>query len=82
MIALAGIGFIELLVIGGIFLLLLIVAGVILVVVLQRQSGRSARRDLGEPTAREILDRRLARGEIDEQEYDRLRTRLHEAKES
>lgn len=78
----AGIGFIELLVIGGIFLLLLIIAGVILVVLLQRQSGRSARRDSGEPTAREILDRRLARGEIDEQEYGRLRARLEEVQES
>jgi len=51
--------------------ILLIAAVIWLVVILSRQ-GRSS----GEPSAREILDRRYARGEIDKETYDRMKHEL------
>ena len=61
----AGMAFMSLFWIGVIALL---VWGVLTVA---RGSGRA-----DSPSPREILDRRLARGEIDETQYERLRTTL------
>lgn len=66
---------------GWLFLALLIVGLVVLVVVLVRLlSGRGPRPDDARPSgrsrAREVLDERYARGEIDDTEYDERRRRL------
>ncbi|HLS25358.1 MAG TPA: SHOCT domain-containing protein [Beutenbergiaceae bacterium] len=65
------------------FLALLIVGLVVLVVVLVRLlSGRGQRHDDARPTgrgrAREVLDERYARGEIDHVEYEERRRRLND----
>lgn len=50
----------------------LLVAVVVLGVRWLRPDGRSGSREGGErPTAKEILEERFARGEIDEEEFDR-----------
>jgi putative membrane protein len=72
-----GIGILELLIIGGGLLLLLIVAVVVIALLFGRKSSATvARGNAPEASARQILDERLARGEIDADEYDRLRERL------
>ena len=56
---------------GGLFWLVVVVAVVILVV---RYAGdRQATSPVQDASARELLDRRLARGEIDVEEYERRR---------
>ena len=71
------IGRVELVLVVGILLLSLVIAGVIALALLLRQSRNHSRQGNSEqPTVRQILDERLARGEIDEQEYDRLRARI------
>lgn len=68
-------------------LLLVIIAVVVVIVVIATAAARRAQplattpQPAGpvpphEPTPREILDRRLAAGEIDTDEYGRLRSRL------
>lgn len=52
--------------------ILVIVAVVWLVIAVSRQD-RSSR----EPSPREILDRRYARGEIDQETYERMRSELN-----
>jgi len=68
-----GFGFVGMLFFGGI-LLALAVGGMIVVfryVTAARPSGGQR-----QPAARQILDDRLARGEIDAQEYDRIRAQI------
>lgn len=71
---------------GWLFLALLIVGLVVLVVVLVRLlSARGQRPDdspSGHSRAREVLDERYARGEIDDTEYDERRRRLDDAPET
>jgi len=62
-----GFGFLVLLLIGGVLLLPLL--------------GGASRNILGlgnsrQPTARQVLDERLARGEISAEEYETLRARI------
>jgi len=66
---------------GWFFLALMVVGLVVLVVVLVRLlSGRGQRPNgaslPGRSRAREVLDERYARGEIDDTEYDERRRRL------
>lgn len=65
---------------GWLFLAILVVGAVLLVVVLIRiLSRRDHRRDhpqSGRSRARDVLDERYARGEIDAAEYDERRQRL------
>ncbi|WP_232524367.1 SHOCT domain-containing protein [Nocardiopsis gilva] len=61
----------------GLALLVLIVLGIVLTA--RRLSGGShwtEVRRLPEESPRQVLDRRLAAGEIDEEEYQRLRARI------
>lgn len=68
-----GFGFLGMIVLWGAFLALLIGGGVLLF----RQTGQSAvARGPAVPAARRILDERLARGEIDPEEYSALRTQI------
>lgn len=65
---------------GWLFLVLLVVGVVVLVVALVRSSSGGARvqRPMGRSRAREILDERYARGEIDATEYEERVERLGE----
>ena len=67
---------------GSVMMVLLIVLVVVAIVWLVRwseASGASSRSEAsGDGSPREILDRRLASGEIDEDEYRRLRATLSE----
>ncbi len=68
-----GFGFLVLLFLGGVLLVpLLGGAGLV-----SRQDG-SALRFGGQrqPTARQVLDERFARGEIDREEYETIRARI------
>lgn len=71
---------------GWLLLALLIVGLVVLVVVLVRlligRAERSDARPSGHSRAREVLDERYARGEIDDTEYDERRRRLDDAAET
>jgi uncharacterized membrane protein len=68
-----GFGFLSMLLFWGI-LLLLVVGGVGLVVPQTGTLQVPARRN--QRTARQVLDRRLALGEIGPEEYDRLRAQI------
>ena len=63
--------------VGSLLFLALIVVGVVLLA--QRPSGQAPPR--GRDSARRILDERLARGEIDEEEYRRRRRTLEGSRE-
>jgi len=63
--------------VGSLLFLALIVVGVVLLA--QRPSGQAPPR--GQDSARRILDERLARGEIDEEEYRRRRRTLEGSRE-
>lgn len=67
---------------GWLFMVLLIVGLVVLVMVLLRLPGGAARRhdpySVPRSRARDLLDERYARGEIDDTEYDTRRRRLDE----
>jgi putative membrane protein len=67
---------------GWLFMALLLAALIVLVVVLVRmpsgRDSRSTRRPSGRSRAREVLDERYARGEIDSAEYDERRRRLED----
>lgn len=67
-----GFGFLVLLLVGGVLVALFVGGGALL-----RQSGGF---DLPgkkqEPTARQVLDERLARGEISQEEYEEIRAQL------
>ena len=68
-----GFGFLGILLLGGLVLALLI-GGVVAV---PRQAGDT--RWFGgqrQPTARQVLDARFARGEIDREEYDTIRAQI------
>lgn len=54
---------------SGIFLLLIIGLAVVAVVALLRPSRAGS--SISRPSAKELLDQRYARGEIDDDEYDR-----------
>lgn len=58
----------------GMFLWLVLLIAV--VVVVMRYLGAMPNREVGNPSAKEILDARYARGEIDEEEYERRRKAL------
>ena len=64
------------------FLVLLLASGVVLALALGgagwlRQTGAFRPSDeQRRPTPREVLDERLARGEIDQEEYEAIRVRL------
>lgn len=77
-----GIGRVEFLLFGGVLLIFLITVGVAALVLLLR-SSRSEHEpyEPEQPAVRDILDQRLARGEIDEEEYTRLRARMGLSKE-
>ena len=68
-----GIGFLGMLLFWGI-LLAVLVGGAVLV--FRQISGTRPSGGQSQPTARHILDERLARGEIDQEEYEAIRTRL------
>jgi len=63
--------------VGSLLFLALIVVGVVLLA--QRPSGQAP--PGGQDSARRILDERLARGEIDEEEYRRRRRTLEGSRE-
>lgn len=65
---------------GWLFLALIIVGVVFLVLALVRgwSGGRDAQRPTGRSRAREVLDERFARGEIDTTEYEDRVQRLGE----
>ncbi|MGB3955303.1 MAG: SHOCT domain-containing protein [Brooklawnia sp.] len=71
---------------GWLFLALLIVGLVVLVVVLVRLLSGRDQRPLAHPSgrsrARELLDERYARGEIDSADYDERRRRLDDGQET
>ena len=55
-------------------LLLLLIGGAALVI--RQTAGTRLSSQQHEPTARQILDERLARGEISQEEYEALRARI------
>lgn len=67
---------------GWFFLALLVVGIVLLVVALVRGfgGGQGPSRPTGRSSAREVLDQRYARGEIDSTEYEERLQRLGEHK--
>jgi uncharacterized membrane protein len=69
-----GFGLLGLLLIGGLLLALLVGGGGLVL----RETGGSTQRQRGQrpPTARQVLDERLARGEIEAEEYEAIRARL------
>ena len=69
-----GSAFLLLLLLGG-FLLLLLVGGVFLA---RREGGDLGLQEQRQQTPKQILDQRLARGEISEEEYDEIRARIQE----
>lgn len=68
-----GFGAIGMVLFWGI-VIALIAGGVALLV--RQAGGSSASSTQGNPTARQILDERLARGDISRVEYDELRAKL------
>lgn len=69
-----GFGFLGMLLIGGLFLALLVGgAGLLL-----RQTGGSSQGQSGlrQPTARQVLDERFARGEISREEHEAIRAQI------
>jgi uncharacterized membrane protein len=64
------------------FLVLLMVGGVVVALALggagwlSRTGAHRASNEQRQPTPRELLDRRLARGEIDQDEYEAIRAQL------
>jgi len=71
-----GFGFLGMLLIGGLLLALLVGgAGLVL-----RETGGTSQGQRGQrpPTARQVLDERLARGEIEAEEYEAIRARLED----
>ena len=69
-----GFGFLVLLLLGGLVIALLVGGGTLL-----NQKGTVG--SLGKkekPTARQVLDARLARGEISSEEYEEIRARIGE----
>ncbi|MFO7916487.1 MAG: SHOCT domain-containing protein [Anaerolineae bacterium] len=69
-----GSAFVLLLLLGG-FLLLLLVGGVFLA---RRGEGDLGLQEQRQQAPEQILDQRLARGEISEEEYDEIRARMQE----
>ena len=68
-----GFGFLGLLLFGGALLALL---GGGAALVSRQATGTQALGGPEQPTARQILDERLARGEISQEEYDLIRARI------
>ncbi len=68
-----GFGFLGMLLFWGLFVAL-IVGG--LVFLLRQSAGTRPPAEKGTSTALQILDERLARGEIDREEYERIRAAL------
>ncbi len=67
-----GFGFLVLLLLGGLAVALLVGGGTLL-----NQKGTiSSLGGKDKPTARQVLDERLARGEISPEEYEEIRTRI------
>lgn len=58
---------------GGVLWLVLVVAMVVLVIRYVGDRPATSSPAAADPSARELLDRRLARGEIDVEEYERRR---------
>lgn len=69
-----GYGFIGMFLIGGLFLLFLVGAVALVAWLLSR--ARPSGGGQSHSTARQILDERLARGEISREEYDALRAKI------
>lgn len=67
-----GVGLLVLLLIGG--LILAVIVGVVVLIVTQSGDGIARRRS----RAREVLDERLARGEITAEEYRQLLAEIEE----
>jgi uncharacterized membrane protein len=67
--------FLLLLLLGG-FLLVLLVGGVFLA--RRGDGGLGSQQEHGSQTPKQILDQRLARGEISEEQYDEIRERIQE----
>jgi uncharacterized membrane protein len=77
-----GVGRLELLLFGGMLLVLLITVGIAALVLLLRSLRSEHEPDEPQqPPVCEILDQRLAREEIDEEEHTQLRTRMGLSKE-
>lgn len=68
-----GLGAIGMVLFWGV-IIALIAGGVALLV--RQASGYASPGSQGRPTARQILDERLARGEISREEYDELRAKI------
>jgi uncharacterized membrane protein len=69
-----GLGLLGLLLIGALLLALLVGGGGL---VLRGTDGSSQRQGgQRQPTPRQVLDERLARGEIDAEDYEAIRARL------
>ena len=68
-----GFGFLGALLFGGALLALL---GGGAALISRQTTGTQALGGPERPTARQLLDERLARGEIDQEEYDRIRGRI------
>jgi putative membrane protein len=68
-----GLGFLAMLLLWG-ALLAILVGGVALV--FGKTTGARSLSTEPQPTARQLLDERLARGEINQEEYEEIRVRL------
>ena len=68
-----GFGFLGMFLFWG-ALLVLLVGGVVLV--LRQTAGIRLSGSLRQPTARQLLDERFARGEISREEYDAIRAQI------
>lgn len=68
-----GFGFLGMFLFWGVLLVLLVGGGVL---VLRNMTGIRLPGGQRQPTARQVLDERFARGEISREEYDAIRTRI------
>ncbi|MGD1994285.1 MAG: SHOCT domain-containing protein [Anaerolineae bacterium] len=69
-----GFGFLVLLLLGGLVVALLVGGGKLL-----GQTGTAGSSSgMQQPTARQVLDARLARGEISTEEYEEIRARIRQ----
>jgi len=68
-----GLGLIELFLVGGVLLVAVIIGAVVLV---SKTGGPRQQQEQNHPAPRQILDARLARGEITQEEYNQLRSEI------
>jgi putative membrane protein len=70
-----GFGFLGMLLLGGVLLAFVVGAAIL---VFRQTTDTRPLGGPGQPTARQVLDERFARGEIDREEYEAIRARIEQ----